>query len=718
MWILSLFGWLAGAMGTLMGATLYYTVVRMGTMVGAFTSIQVAWGVFRDIGNIALIFGFMAIGIATILDNATYGAKKALASLLIVAITLNFSLFVAEFIVDTGNLFATQFYAQMYGSAGMPQSFDVSTEPVTNHLMTNLGLTTLYNFQNGEATQAAQAGSAAQGHWFFTFFAGMLLFAITALVFGAIAIMLIARFVILLFLFIVSPIGFLGLADIPMVKEYGKKWWKALTDQTIFAPVMMLLLLVVVKVGSEPQLFALSGATTDAASVFTSAGAGQVANLLLSFAIIIGLLIASLIIAKSLSSQAAGFATKWSGRVVNSAVNLGIGGSARVLRKASSLTGDNKFSRAVNQTMRPIERTNFDFRRLPGMKAAGAPEDLSYRKISTKARDFVGAGEGKTLLKKIGEENRREMDTEKRLAQRKENKKAVEDFARQIADLDAQLAAGTITQANYDAQMPGLKNNLSKMINGMSTKDLSELKGIREGVSTLATNLSPEKFEALMKGTELLDSQKGELGKKRYQTATGAVEALTKAKTDFDAVRNNPATPPGTPAYTAAEQAYKNARGNAQKAVRGLAKKDVENAPAALHASEAFLKSLADKQADDLGASGKVNPAIIRDARGKRFDTKVDTEDVINSMKSADIAKLPDNILTKRDTLEALSYQQIRGLLDNPNNLSNNVQAALATYVNDVMINPIPATPAQTQLQQQLITLRVSDPTLVARWGL
>ncbi|HEX8947111.1 MAG TPA: hypothetical protein VF829_02755 [Candidatus Paceibacterota bacterium] len=513
MWILSLFGWLAGAMGTLMGATLYYTVVRMGDLVGHFTSIQVAWSVFRDIGNIALIFGFMAIGIATILDNATYGAKKALASLLLVAITLNFSLFVAEFIVDTGNMFATQFYAQMYGSAGMPSSFDVSTEPVTNHIMTNLGLTKLYDFKNDQATQAAQAGSAAQGHWFFTFFAGMLLFAITALVFGAIAIMLIARFVILLFLFIASPIGFLGLADIPMVKEYGKKWWKALTDQTIFAPVMMLLLLVVVKVASEPQLFALAGggSAQDAASVFTGAGAGQVANLLLSFSIIIGLLIASLVIAKSLSGKAAEFAMEKSGKVVFGSLGwLGRNTAGKGLQLASGKFRETKLARntlvgrRIATTLDYGAKASFDVRGAKvagsGLKAAGislgtaqkggyrAEKDAWVKQQAEYAKTLKLTAEEKKEQEGIKTDASKVRDEGGKIAEslEKEQKRRAETHEARLEDMKAMYAE---EMADISKQIEEKQADIkADMVTGADSTDhareLKELEKIREDLET------------------------------------------------------------------------------------------------------------------------------------------------------------------------------------------------------------------------------------------
>ncbi len=393
-WILSLFAWLAGVMGALMGTVIYETIVKMGVHVHNLSAINLAWGMFRDLGNIFLVFGFIAIGIATILDNASYGAKKALPKLLIVALTLNFSLFVAEFIVDTGNMFATQFYTQISGGR-LPTTFSASSEPITSAIFTALKLTTIYDTNKPTASLAiiesnttgatkgkitstktksttgatkvkttASAAGATKGkitstktksttgaagatkgkitstktksttganantqppptnHWFIIFFLGILLYIITAFVLGSIAILLVTRFVILLFLLIVSPIGFVGLAGIPLLSKYGKQWWQALSDQTLLAPILLLLLLVVTTL-AQGGIF--NNGNVGYVGAVSGGNVTSIANLLLEFAVIIGLLIASLVISKSLSGKAAGFATKMSGKAV-------FGGMAKVGR--------------------------------------------------------------------------------------------------------------------------------------------------------------------------------------------------------------------------------------------------------------------------------------------------------------------------------------------------------------------------------------------------
>lgn len=306
--ILQLFAWVVGAMGVLMGTAIYNTILEAGTYVDKLGAVRAAWEMFRDLGNIILIFGFVAIGIATILDNASYGAKKALPKLIIVAIMLNFSLFATEFIIDTGNMFATQFYTQINGGSLPANGISLSNEPISHVLMNRLRLTTIYP-KVGASTVSTGDASNTEQHWFITFMLGIVLFIVTAFVLGTIAIMLISRFIILVFLIIVSPVGFIGLAGIPIISGYSKKWWSALTNQTILAPILMLLLLVALKLIQSATLFS-KGSIAKATQQNSTL---DIASILLSFTIIIGLMLAAIIISKSLSEKATAFATRKQG---------------------------------------------------------------------------------------------------------------------------------------------------------------------------------------------------------------------------------------------------------------------------------------------------------------------------------------------------------------------------------------------------------------------
>ena len=211
--IMGLFAWLVGAAALTLDYAVYYTVVTMGKYVNSLSAIGVTWRVLRDIGNIMLIFGFLAVGITTILNVGLYGGgKKMLPMMLVAAVFLNFSLFISEAVIDTGNLFATQFYKQINGGVlpttapgsgvllnASGAAINASNQGLSNKIMAQLGLQTIYG--NGAVRPEVFEG----GNPWLIGFMGIVLFIITAFVMFSLAFVLIARFVMLIFLIIVSP---------------------------------------------------------------------------------------------------------------------------------------------------------------------------------------------------------------------------------------------------------------------------------------------------------------------------------------------------------------------------------------------------------------------------------------------------------------------------------------------------------------------------------
>ncbi|MDP2655016.1 MAG: hypothetical protein Q8P17_00410, partial [bacterium] len=351
-WIMSLFAWLVGVAAITLDNAVYYTVVTMGTYVNNLSAIGVAWQVLRDIGNIVIIFGFLAIGITTILNVNWYGGGfKMLPMLLVAAVFLNFSLFLSEAVIDTGNLFATQFYTQING--GQPagaKNFDllsIKNEGISNKIMGQLGLQTIY----GNAITNPQVFKS--GNSFIIGFMGSILFLITAFVLFSLAFILIARFVILIFLIILAPIGFAGLA-IPQLKGTADKWWHKLFEQTITAPILLLLLYIALAVITDVQFLTGFG-IAEGAKESNGFWLGFIANgnlqgfagIMLSFLVAMGLLLAVVILSKKLSAFGAAGATKLAGALSFGAVSLG---ARATLGSAGNLLASKRFQAWSNRT--------------------------------------------------------------------------------------------------------------------------------------------------------------------------------------------------------------------------------------------------------------------------------------------------------------------------------------------------------------------------------
>lgn len=347
--LMGIFAWLVGAAAILLDGAVYYTVVKMGTYVNNLSAISTAWHILRDIGNIVLIFGFIAIGIGVIVDSGFYGGgTKMLPTLLLAAVFLNFSLFISEAVIDVGNLFATQFYTQINGgmAAGQKSFADsgVHTEGISNKIMAQIGLQTIYNVNFEQNKIAFKAGNM----WIVGFMS-IILFLVAAFVMFSLAFVLIARFVYLIYLIIASPIGFAGLA-VPRLEGFAKDWWKSLFEQTITAPILMLLLYVALLVITSPAFLTGFGIIGPKAaegaylSWLNGEAVGQLASVLLSFLVAMGLLLAVVVVSKKMSAFGAEAASKWGGKL-----SFGVAGFA----------GRNTVGWGANSLAKGLRKTRF-----------------------------------------------------------------------------------------------------------------------------------------------------------------------------------------------------------------------------------------------------------------------------------------------------------------------------------------------------------------------
>lgn len=316
-WIMSLFAWLLGVAVITLDSAVYYTVVTMGDYVNKLSAVGVTWRILRDIGNIALIFGFLAVGITTILNVNWYGSgSKMLPKMLMAAVFLNFSLFITEAIIDTGNLFATQFYTQINGGklpTGTLKWDDIGNAGKTGiagKIMNQLGLATIYS------SALTKKDVLPSGTSIFIGFMSIILFIVAAFVMFSLAFVLIARFVALIFLIILAPIGFAGLA-IPQLAAKAEKWWDTLFEQTITAPILLLMLYIALAIITDANFlgFGPKGDWTGFVPGNGGTNFAGFASMLLSFLVAMGLLMAVVVQSKNLSAVGAAGASKLAGKL-------------------------------------------------------------------------------------------------------------------------------------------------------------------------------------------------------------------------------------------------------------------------------------------------------------------------------------------------------------------------------------------------------------------
>lgn len=392
--IMTLFAFLVGLAATMLDNAVYYTVINMGHFINGLPALQTTWTTFRDVANILLIFGFLAVGISTILNAEWYGGgTEMLPMLLVAAVFVNFSLFFAEAIVDAGNLVATQFSIQIndgvspptistnsgvIGSAVSTASASYSGEIISTKLMDQFGLASIYGVTNDKNMAAKLFKSGAP--WYVGFMS-ILLFIIAAFVMFSLALILVFRFVALIFLLIIAPVGFAGWA-VPMLKKHSDKWWSALIQQTITAPILMMMLYLALKVILDPSFlvgFGLSGQANTNALVGYVGGANLpgFGSFLLSFLVGMGLLLAVTVVAKNLGAAGADTATKIAGKATLGMTAWGMRRTVgRLSNHAARTMRTNKTLRNINtrtggvltKTFDRGAKANFDLRGIKTLK--------------------------------------------------------------------------------------------------------------------------------------------------------------------------------------------------------------------------------------------------------------------------------------------------------------------------------------------------------------
>jgi len=616
--VLGIASFLLGIIGSAFNWVVINTIFDFGAIFGTSESMIIAWGVLRDVGNIVLLFGFILMGVLTILNLHDYPVKKTIPGLIIFAVLLNFSLFASQVVIDVSNAFSSIFYEQASAEpcpAGTAVKECVKNDNagISGIIVERAGLTSAYGISDAkaEAMNPATRGIV---------FLGLALFlTVAAIVLLAATIMLVIRAVMLSFLMVVSPIGFAGMA-IPPLKGLAKKWWQQLLKQAFYAPVFLLLIFVSLKLTEG-----LSAGVTDPEHGLANALAGGSfggMGIIVTFMVVIGFMIASLLAAKELGAMGASFASNAAGAMVLGgmarATNATIGGAAFGARLGLQRVAPNSRVAQVitNRALRPMERANMDPRRLPGAGAllgtmgiqAGAKpsEHTSFADMRHQYDDFKSGKKGR--------------------------------------ELQAQFESEVNNQRlEREAHNGSISPEMQQYLQTLSAKELESLHGIKEGIDTLAQHLSPEQFENLMKSDQLTGAEKGKLQSGRFKPLTDAVKS----------------------------------GGNVKDLVGKMSKKDLERLPPALLNSQSVLDSLSEKQREDLSSSatrtaderskikgsskyGKLNTAFGANANA----AAVLALGGLDGLNAAEVSKLDTKVLLHPDISRQLTPAMLKKLAD------------------------------------------------------
>ncbi len=402
--ILYLTGWILYASGIILREVIELSIFRMADIVNS-DGVLSAWRTFRDIANMMFIFILLYIAVGTILGLGNINLKKMLARVVIVAILLNFSFFFTKVAVDASNIVTIGFYNQIIQTKCGPDNG--TTGDIGSAFMCKMGLTSFWSQDT-----LVKIGEAEDGNWAATLkivtsgIMGSVFFLIAAFVFMAAAIMFIARFIAFIFLFMLSPLAFASMA-LPNDK-YSDQWKESLISNCLFAPIFMLMIWAVLKilnaVAIDPAGSTLANAVTGIGGGKPSPAAGLV---LLNYAIIIGMIIGSLMVAKKFGEAGtkgilksiSGVQNWTQGRLGRGAVRVS-GVSTIDRRLGDSQFGKSWAGRAFRGATTGLA-TNYNF----GDKKGGSVQkvDKDRKKVQEDLAKDVIKGTEKTLDKKLPE---------------------------------------------------------------------------------------------------------------------------------------------------------------------------------------------------------------------------------------------------------------------------------------------------------------------------
>ena len=338
------------------------------------------WSIIRDLFNLTFIFGLVYIGFKMILDSSNSSARRLLVNIFLAALLVNFSLYFAKFVVDFSNIAASQIAAasvfKMHSDISGTDEFAVS-----NRFMDLFGLSEAFS---PDGTTFTGNGSGF-GYIFFTF----ILYMVTGFVFFAGGVLLIIRFVVLIFYIILSPVMFIGWV-FPSFASYSSQYWRAFLGRAFFAPAYLLMLFISMKVFTEFGALRTSGINTILAPTNGAPSGTDFGTTLPYFIIMCVFLLGSIMVANKMGAEGASMSLSVGHRGRRAfqagmgAVTLGLlarGAQSTVGAGASSVRNSQQFKnfaakydrlgRAANKALQKTSESSFDARNVVGNGEAG-----------------------------------------------------------------------------------------------------------------------------------------------------------------------------------------------------------------------------------------------------------------------------------------------------------------------------------------------------------
>jgi hypothetical protein len=435
--------WVMVLAGEIMDFGIGYSISSSSYPVTGHSFVTDGWRIMRDIANIFFIFILIYVAISTILGQ---DKKKLIGWVILVALIINFSLFLTKVVVDFGNITARFFYNNI--SVTNPQTATTITGSA-GHKSISYGFASTFNPAKllANAKQSTTVNSAGgviatgmsdeQFAGFYTVFAlvGGVVNLVAAFVFFSMAWLFIARTIGIWLSMIFAPLAFLSLT-LPDKWDLGGaagggagkymkfgSWWSNLTSLAVMPAVAMLMIFLILTFLKTNFLGNIPNETTT----------GQFIGVLLPLIMVSYLLLQTKKTAESMAGDFGGMMSKAGNFVGGAALGLATGGTALLARKtigagAMKLAESEKFKNYASksrigqklwQGTKSISNSSFDARNVKIMGKDLASTGLGVGKV--KSEGYI-----KDAQKKA-KEQKKTADTFDASEKERENQKHLEN---------------------------------------------------------------------------------------------------------------------------------------------------------------------------------------------------------------------------------------------------------------------------------------------------
>jgi hypothetical protein len=554
-WILwlfvnTVFGSLAALAGILLDLSISKYIFEFGDLYstgGWGSAVDTAWLSIRDFFNITFIFGMVYLGFQMILNSDDSQTKKWLISLIMAAVLVNFSLYITKFVIDISNSLASEIISTAFINE------DTGEVDVSESFMDSMGLTSLFD----QVPDKEVIGESAAGF----VFGAMIIFIVMMFVFGAGAILLTIRFVVLLLYMVFSPFMFIGWV-FPQLKKYTDQYWSGFLGRAFFAPIYLLLLYVSISIiQSAFGVAGKDGSGKVLGIIKESTGADKVESLTVGnsfpiFMIASIFLVASLVIAQKMGAVGGEAAVKATKRGVGAlTAGLAARGGRRFIGGGANMIAENK---KIQEWARRKGRAGIGGRLIADGAHKGRTASFDARNVAGLGK-ATGTGEGKK-----GGYAATQKEKEKKAKERadrystQEDDQFYEDAGEGVANIKneydqilknidqtvSDLSNTTDPQERKDLfqDMRGLEEEKTSVENsthgGFAEDDMKDFNYVRKNNKTLRQNTYASNLERRLSSEPgfgfLLDHQSNE------KSAAAIRKNLSKSNTDrlIDALKD------------------------------------------------------------------------------------------------------------------------------------------------------------------------------------